>query len=87
MPPYPLPDGRSLFVINPPFGKRIASGRESLKLYRRIGNTMRSAYRGCHYAIIVPGREHEKALNLPAHKKIPFNFGGINVTLEIGCVW
>lgn len=86
MPPFPLPDGRSLIVINPPFGKRIACGRESLKLYRQIGDTMRSVYRGCHYAIIVPGREHEKALNLPAHKIIPFNFGGINVTLTIGCV-
>lgn len=72
------PDRRCLIVMNPPYGERL-KGRDVAGLYRMIGETVRSWYGECGYAIIVPGLETEKALSLPHDRKVLFMNGGIRV--------
>jgi len=70
-------DARTLLVLNPPYGKRLAGGNTK-QLYRRIGEAIRHHYHGA-YAILVPGLEVEKALSVPREKKILFQNGGLLV--------
>ncbi len=72
-----------LLVLNPPYGTRLGSQDDSIKLYRRIGAKIRRDFAGCGYAIIVPGLELEKVLSLPYDKKILFRNGGIPVSLLV----
>lgn len=72
-----------LLVLNPPYGARLGSKDDSIKLYRRIGVKIRGDFAGCGYAIIVPGLELEKVLSLPYDKKILFRNGGIPVSLLV----
>ncbi len=81
---YAIPEGkRALILLNPPYGKRIGSAVSALDGYRLIGDTIRRNYRGCGYAIIVPGAAAEEGLAIPFEKKIPFDFGGLSVQLII----
>ncbi|HOQ12854.1 MAG: Ribosomal RNA large subunit methyltransferase L [Spirochaetes bacterium ADurb.Bin218] len=75
-----LPKGKSLIVLNPPYGKRIKAS-DTNKLYKEIGSKIRRDFRKCNYAIIAPGEEAEKALALPYKRKIPFKHGGIPVAV------
>lgn len=75
-----LPEGRALIVLNPPYGKRCKEA-DTLRLYREIGNKIRKDFKNCDYAIITPGLDAEKALNLPYRRKIPFKHGGIPVAV------
>jgi putative N6-adenine-specific DNA methylase len=82
--PRPAVDPASvLLVLNPPYGTRLGSQEDSIKLYRRIGAKIRADFSGCGYAIIVPGLELEKVLSLTYDKKILFRNGGIPVSLLI----
>jgi len=82
--PAPVTDRAGvMLVLNPPYGARLGSREDSIKLYRRIGAKVRGDFAGCAYAIIVPGLELEKVLSLPYDNKILFNNGGIPVSLLI----
>ena len=72
-----------LLVLNPPYGARLGSPEETIRLYRRIGAKIRDDFTGCGVAIIVPGLELEKVLSLPYDQKILFRNGGIPVSLLI----
>jgi putative N6-adenine-specific DNA methylase len=82
--PVPATDPAGvLLVMNPPYGTRLGTREDTVKLYRRIGAKIRSDFPGCGYAIIVPGLELEKVLSLPYDKKILFRNGGIAASLLI----
>jgi len=74
-------EGRRLYVLNPPYGKRLR-GADPRKLYRRIGELIRGDP-AAGYAILVPDLELEKALSLPRDRKILFRNGGIRVAAII----
>lgn len=71
---------RTLIVLNPPYGKRLNDGGDRL-FYREIGKKIRKDFGNCGYAVIVPGEEKEKALDLPYDRKIPFMNGGIKAAV------
>ena len=82
--PLPAVDpAEVLLVLNPPYGGRLGSREDSVKLYRQIGLKIRRDFSGCAYAVIVPGLELEKVLSLPYEKKILFRNGGIPVSVLI----
>jgi len=79
--------GRVLLVLNPPYGIRLGSQEESLKLYGGIGEKIRRDFAGCGYAVIVPGLKFEKKFSLAYDKKILFRNGDLPVALLIKYVF
>ncbi|RPI77545.1 MAG: hypothetical protein EHM45_08695, partial [Desulfobacteraceae bacterium] len=75
--------GQVLLVLNPPYGIRLGTPEESLKLYGGIGEKIRRDFTGCGYAIIVPGLKFEKILSLAYDQKILFRNGDLPVALLI----
>lgn len=81
--PLLLPPGRTLIVLNPPWGTRLGDPGKTRRLYRRIGDAMKKYYDGCGYAVIVPGLEMEKVLGLSYDRKLLFMSGGKRVGVLI----
>ena len=79
---YKSNNKKTLIVLNPPYGKRI-DNVTAQKIFRNIGNTIRTHYEKCGYAIITTSIENEKVLSLPYDKKIVFKNGGIKVAVII----
>jgi putative N6-adenine-specific DNA methylase len=76
------PEGaRTLFVANPPYGKRLGD-RVPRRIYRRLGEVLRS-HPGAGFAVIVPGLDLEKVLAVGYDRKILFMNGGIRVALLV----
>ncbi len=76
--------GKTLIVLNPPYGKRIV-GVAPLDFYRRLGQKLNGELARASVAIITPGLEFQKVLGLHFNKKITFNNGGIPSALLIRC--
>lgn len=72
---------KSLIVLNPPYGKRIAA--DTLNLYREIGKKIRNDFNHSNWAIICPSHEAQKALNLEHTHIIHSNHGGLNISILI----
>ncbi|MCL1865710.1 MAG: hypothetical protein FWF73_07870 [Spirochaetes bacterium] len=71
---------KTLIVLNPPYGKRINS--QNIKsIYTEIGKKIRSDFKNCAYAIIIPAHEKESSLNLKYDQKIAIMNGGIKVKI------
>lgn len=77
-----IPAGKSLVVMNPPYGERLRQD-DVPAFYRRIGEKLRSDWADSGWAVIVPGHREEQALNIPWDKKIPFRNGGIRAAVLI----
>jgi putative N6-adenine-specific DNA methylase len=75
--------GKILLISNPPYGERIKTGNTA-DFYRKLGMKFRKDFKGCSFAVIIPGMEAEKAFGLSHRKKIIFFNGGIPVSLVIG---
>lgn len=75
--------GKTLIVLNPPYGERLGKEREMLQVYKRIGMHIREAYPDAGYAVIVPGENFEAALALPYDQKLAFSHGGIRAAVLI----
>lgn len=75
------PKEKSLIVLNPPYGKRIAA--DTLTLYREIGKKIQLDYSNSNWAIICPNNEAQKALNLRYTHLIHSNHGGLNISILI----
>ena len=71
---------KTLIVLNPPYGKRISEKDVSL-FYKEIGIKIKSDFNNCGYAVIAPGVEAERALDLQYNRKIQFMNGGIRAAV------
>ena len=78
--PSSLPEGKTLIIINPPYGKRIKEADPAL-LFREIGLKLASDFNNCGYAVIAPGADAENALRAPYSRRISFMNGGIKAAL------
>jgi len=72
---------KSLIVLNPPYGKRIAT--DTLGLYQEIGKKIKRDFKTSNWAIICPSNEAQKALNLEYTDIIYSNHGGLNISIII----
>lgn len=76
--------GKTLVVMNPPYGTRLKSAQSTRAFFGKIGQQLRRNWRGCSFAILAPGQEAERALALSVARKIVFSNGGISTALLIG---
>lgn len=74
-------EGRTLVVLNPPWGKRFAA-EDVRRTYRRIGEILRERPRA-GFAVLVPGLDLEKVLSVGWDKKVLFRNGGLGVALLV----
>jgi len=72
---------KSLIVLNPPYGKRIAT--DTLGLYQEIGKKIKRDFKTSNWAIICPSNEAQKTLNLEYTDIIYSNHGGLNISIII----
>jgi len=75
----PKPSPNCLLALNPPYGKRISA--DIPKLYTEIGKKIRSDFSEANVALIVPGKEAEKALRLTPSRRTESINGGIDVSV------
>ncbi len=76
---------KALLILNPPYGRRLAL-EDQTAFFRKLGERIKSEYRGVRWGIIVPGMECEKALGLKWDKKYLFKNGGFPVSFITGRV-
>ena len=73
------PFGCGALAMNPPYGKRVSTGSDPVRLYREIGNKIRADYKGWRVLILVPGWESAQALHLNSRKRVHLDHGGVRV--------
>lgn len=71
-----------LVIVNPPYGDRIGDKKALVPLYRSLGQTLATRFKGWRAAVITNDRELAYATGLPfAKPAAPVAHGGIRVTL------
>ena len=81
------PEGKAattLVTLNPPYGIRLSQGEAAL--FRKIGQHLRTNYRGCRYAVVCPTAMELDELNLPYRKLIRTKNGGLEVGVAFGTI-
>lgn len=81
--PENLSDKKGLVIINPPYGLRLGSTKESEEMIRRIFDKFERDYKGWQFAIISPYTSFMKRSSLK-FKKYPVTHGGLKLFLVIG---
>jgi putative N6-adenine-specific DNA methylase len=74
-----------LMVLNPPYGRRLDSDRNLQRLYARIGEKMRSDFRGWRAAVILPHADLIRTLPLYS-PPIRLVHGGLTLYLLVGTI-
>jgi putative N6-adenine-specific DNA methylase len=73
------PAERGILVINPPYGRRLETDVE--ETFSRIGAHLREHYTGWTAWVVVPSAAANKALQMKAAQRIPFQNG------DLDCMW
>jgi len=80
----PFQGKRTLVVLNPPYGERLAQ-QEPEQFYRRIFIHLKKAYTGCGIAIVIPRHIVDKCgSELPFTDRVEFHNGDINTAVLFG---
>jgi len=74
---------KGVVAINPPYGRRMGTRRQSTALFRSMFAHLRKAYSGWKIAIVAPEPEWISAIPFPL-SHIPFPHGGLRPNLLIG---
>lgn len=81
--PFPAPPG--VIVINPPYGRRLGTTRQSAELINAVGNRLASSFSGWRFAILVP--DPDSACKLPfSYESRLFHHGGLKLVLLTGVI-
>ncbi|MCX8125406.1 MAG: THUMP domain-containing protein [Spirochaetes bacterium] len=70
-----------LCIVNPPYGKRIATGNE-VAMYTRLAHIFKQWYPQWSFCVVIPSRLRD-VFNVPVSRQIHFTHGGIKVTAMI----
>lgn len=76
-----VPEHPGLVLCNPPYGGRLGQEAELIKLYRRLGEVLRSEYRGWQAAVLCPMGPLARALGSGFEQMVSLDNGGIEVGL------
>ena len=79
----PMPPG--LVVLNPPYGRRLASDRNLVKLYNRIGKKLHDDFPGWRVAILLPWKDLSRSFPLGS-TPTRLVHGGLTLYLQVGRV-
>ena len=74
------PEGRSILVMNPPYGERMDQD-DSLEFYKRIGDTFKKKYSGSEAWLITSNMEALKVIGLRPSRKITLFNGPLECRL------
>ena len=77
----PVPGRTGLFVVNPPYGERLAANRDLRLLYRRLGMTLKQRFAGWTGQIFTGNLEAAKDIGLRASARHPLYNGTIECRL------
>ena len=73
------PAERGMLLLNPPYGRRLEVDVE--ETFSRIGAHLREHYKGWTAWVVVPSAKANKALQMKAKQRIPFQNG------DLECMW
>jgi putative N6-adenine-specific DNA methylase len=83
--PGELTDTKGVVVINPPYGKRLGSLKESEAIFVEIGDRLNQMYKGWRMALIAPDKRLITRLPFKL-EKMPFFHGGMKPALMFGTI-
>jgi putative N6-adenine-specific DNA methylase len=75
-----------LVVINPPYGKRMGTRRESRLLIQDVMKKLKGDYRGWRFALIIPERSDLAGIS-PEWRFHSIYHGGLKLELLVGNIW
>jgi len=81
-----IPAGSGWVVTNPPYGRRINSGKDLRNLYARFGDVLRANCSGWRVAILCSDRKLLHSTGLQLDTRLKFDNGGVKVILARGVV-
>ena len=84
--PRDFTDQPGLVAINPPFGRRIGTRRESAGIFQAICEKLAREYKGWKLVLIAPSRLLEKKVPFKL-KTYPLFHGGLVLKLMVGKMW
>ena len=73
-------------VTNPPFGKRVTSGKDLRNLYARFGHILRERFQGWHVTLLSHNRHLLKATRIQFDESLFIDHGGLKTTVARGQV-
>ncbi|NLC71161.1 MAG: bifunctional 23S rRNA (guanine(2069)-N(7))-methyltransferase RlmK/23S rRNA (guanine(2445)-N(2))-methyltransferase RlmL [Desulfuromonadaceae bacterium] len=79
--PPPVPEGRGLLVVNPPYGERLAHGDDLKELYRQLGEQLRYHFPGWRLGLLTSSGALARELSLPLESTVPLYNGAIECAL------
>jgi len=74
-----------LVVINPPYGKRLGTPKQTTVLFETIGRMLKSHYQGWRLALIAPDKRLARQLPFKLHHQ-RLQHGGLNLRLLTGLI-
>ncbi|MBN2482794.1 MAG: methyltransferase [Candidatus Omnitrophica bacterium] len=77
----PLPENPGILIFNPPYGERLGELNWLEKLYKAIGDFLKTKCTGYTGYIFTGNRELSKAVGLRTSRKVPFYNGDIECRL------
>jgi putative N6-adenine-specific DNA methylase len=80
------PHRTGLVVLNPPYGKRIGSRKESWRLMPAICDTLMSDFKGWRFALLAPPQSMPSGFPRHCHTRQIFHNGGLKLMLVTGQV-
>lgn len=78
-----MPNGPGLLALNPPYGRRLGSRRQSDAMFQEICRKIKKDFRGWTVALVVPRGYLLKKIPFPL-KRHPFRHGGLSLHLLTG---
>ncbi|HXH65253.1 MAG TPA: RNA methyltransferase, partial [Mariprofundaceae bacterium] len=73
-----------LIICNPPYGQRL--GEDVRGLYRELGRVLQERFGGWRCIVLAPDAACERALGLPARRRLGFRHGGRHIqALDLAC--
>jgi 23S rRNA G2445 N2-methylase RlmL len=77
-------NSKGWIITNPPYGRRISSGKDLRDLYARFGELLRVNFKDWHAGILISDPRLSGNLGLPApHSEWRFVNGGIPVKFQL----
>lgn len=80
-----VPGGPGLIAVNPPYGHRLGTRKESDRLFVEICGKLRKDFKGWGLALIVPGRHLLSKVSFP-FRAFPIHHGGLRIYILTGTI-
>jgi len=80
------PEETGWIVANPPYGKRVRSGKDLRNLYARFGQILKSRFQNWHVTLLSHNRHLLKEVGIRFDESLFLDHGGLKITVARGIV-